>query len=180
MSDTDESGEPEWYCLRTQIKREHIATAGLAKEEGIKVFCPRVRYQKMTRRGKVWFTEAMFPNYIFARFDWRRSFRLVQSSMGVGGLVHFGDEYPSLDDRIIEELRIQLSESDLKVFNDALMPGDEVTIGEGPFMGIEAVVKQLLPARMRVRLLLEFLGQPTETEIEADKVFKESFSRKNS
>lgn len=169
---------PAWYCVRTQIKREHIAVAGLAKEEGVEVFCPRVRYQKMTKRGKVWFVEAMFPNYVFARFDWRKSFRLVQSSMGVGGLVHFGEEYPALDDRIVDDLRSQLSESDLKVFNDALMPGDEVTIADGPFMGIQAVVKHLLPARMRVKLLLEFLGQPTETEIEADKVYKESFTRK--
>jgi len=178
MSNDSEIEKPEWYCLRTQVKREHIAVAGLEKEEGVDVFCPRVRYQKMTKRGKVWFVEAMFPNYVFARFDWRKSFRLVQSSMGVGGLVHFGQEYPHIDDHIVEELRAQLSDSDLKVFNDALMPGDEVTIAEGPFMGIQAVVKQVLPARMRVKLLLEFLGQPTETEIEADQVYKESFSRK--
>jgi transcriptional antiterminator RfaH len=178
MIEGNDSGELAWYCLRTQVKREHVAVAGLAGAEGIEVFCPRVRYQKMTRRGKVWFVEAMFPNYLFARFDWNRDFRMVQSAMGVAGLVHFGDEYPSLESGIIEELRSQLSDSDLKVFNDVLMPGDEVVVAEGPFMGIQAVVTHLLPSRMRVKLLLEFLGQPAVTEIEADKVYKESFSRK--
>jgi len=178
MSEGNEIEMPTWYCVRTQIKREHIAVAGLELQEGVEVFCPRVRYQKMTRRGKVWFVEAMFPNYVFARFDWQRSFRLVQSSMGVAGLVHFGQEYPVLSDEIITDLRSQLSDSDLKVFNDILKPGDSVTIAEGPFMGIQAVVKQLLPARMRVKLLLEFLGQPAETEVAADQVYKESFTRK--
>jgi transcriptional antiterminator RfaH len=178
MSDENEIEQPAWYCVRTQIKREHIAVAGLGLAEGVEVFCPRVRYQKMTKRGKVWFVEAMFPNYVFARFDWKRNFRLVQASMGVAGLVHFGMEYPMLPDDIIDLIRSQLSESDLKVFNDVLKPGDSVTIAEGPFMGIQAVVKQLLPARMRIKLLLEFLGQPTETEIGANDVYKESFSRK--
>lgn len=178
MSEGNQIEKPAWYCLRTQVKREHIAVAGLEMEERVEVFCPRVRYQKMTKRGKVWFVEAMFPNYVFARFDWDRDFRLVQSSMGVAGLVHFGQEYPALDDQIVADLRAQLTESDLKVFNDALIPGDKVTIADGPFMGIQAVVKQLLPARMRVKLLLDFLGQPTETEIEAEKLYKESFTRK--
>ena len=63
------------------------------------------------------------------------------------------------------DLRTQLDETDLKVFTETLEQGDEVTISEGPFMGIEAVVKILLPGRERVKLLLEFLGQPSETEV---------------
>ena len=52
-----------WFCLRAQPKHEHIAAQHLKKLPGVEVFCPRVRFQRATRRGKVWFTEAMFPNY---------------------------------------------------------------------------------------------------------------------
>ena len=40
MTDPD---VPQWYCLRSQPKHEHIAAAQLRRSMGIEVFCPRVR-----------------------------------------------------------------------------------------------------------------------------------------
>jgi transcriptional antiterminator RfaH len=68
-------------------------------------------------------------------------------------------------DEVITDLRTRLDETDLKVFPDAVQPGDEVVIADGTFMGITAVVQRLLPAKDRVRVLLEFLGRPVETEL---------------
>lgn len=174
MDLASDNDKPRWYCLRTQSKREHIAMAHFAKASDLEAFCPRVRFQRLTPRGKVWFVEAMFPNYIFARFDWEQQFRQVNSMLGVTGVLHFGEFYPAIPDRIVTELREYLDESDLKVFHDVLKKGDEVVLSEGPMMGFSAVVTQLLPARMRVRVLLEFLGQPTETEVAMDMVYKDS------
>jgi transcription antitermination factor NusG len=42
---------------------------------------------------------------------------------------------------------------------------------EGPFEGLEVVITQLLPARERIRVLLEFLGRSMEMEVPAGKVF---------
>src|ERR1039458_7771599 len=64
---------PAWFCIRSQPKHEHIAAAHLKREPGIEVYLPRVRFKRATRRGPVWFTEAFFPNYLFARFDLGRS-----------------------------------------------------------------------------------------------------------
>jgi len=50
-----------WFCLRAQPKSEHIAAAHLKRMEGVKVFLPRVRFQRATRQGRVWVTEALFP-----------------------------------------------------------------------------------------------------------------------
>jgi len=175
----EDSGQldPKWYCLRTQPKREHIAMAHIARQADLEAFCPRVRFQRLTPRGKVWFTEAMFPNYIFARFDWQTQFRQVNGTLGVNGVLRFGEYYPSIPDSFIQELKAHLDESDLKVFHDALKEGDEVVVAEGPLMGMTAVVTRLLPSRMRVKLLLEFLGQPTEAEVPVDKVYKDSTFR---
>ncbi len=155
---------PEWYCVRSQLKHEHIAARHLGRLPAVEVFCPRVRFQRATRRGKVWFTEAMFPNYLFARFD-LRALRIIQAEPGVAGIVHFGTHFATVPGEVIEGLRVQLDETDLKVFPDAVKPGDEVVIADGTFMGITAVVQRLLPAKDRVRVLLEFLGRPVETEI---------------
>ncbi len=166
----------QWFCLRTQLKRERVATAHLELIEGVDYFCPQVRFQRLTQRGKVWFTEAMFPSYLFAKFNWKDQSRIVQAASGITGAVHFGDQYLPIADQVITDIRAQLDESDLKVFMEVLEPGDTVTISEGSFMGMEAVVKVLLPAQERVRLLLEFLGQPTETEIAMSEVYKDTTS----
>ena len=82
--------EPHWYCLRSQPKHEHIAAAHLRQTPGLEVFCPRVRIQRRTQRGLKWFVEAMFPNYLFARFALREHQTMVRYSPGVSGIVHFG------------------------------------------------------------------------------------------
>src|SRR5258707_3918560 len=60
--------EPVWFCLKTQPKREHLAAIMLRRQFSVECFSPRLRFRRMTRRGPVWFVEAMFPGYLFARF----------------------------------------------------------------------------------------------------------------
>lgn len=170
MSDASEAA-PAWFCVRSQIKHEHIAAGHLRQLPGVDVFCPRVRFQRATRRGKVWFTEAMFPNYLFARFE-LRDLRVIKAAHGVAGVVHFGDYFAPVPDDVVTDLRTRLDETDLKVFPDAVQPGDEVVIADGTFMGITAVVQRLLPAKDRVRVLLEFLGRPVETELAQNSLVK--------
>src|ERR1035441_3647403 len=71
-----------WFCLRTQSKHEHIAAVHLRKMDGVGVFLPRIRFQRNTRQGLAWVTEALFPGYLFARFDWHDSLRQVQAAHG--------------------------------------------------------------------------------------------------
>ena len=56
---------PLWFCLRAQPKREHLAALGLRRQLNVPCYAPRLRFRKMTRRGAVWFVEAMFPAYSF-------------------------------------------------------------------------------------------------------------------
>lgn len=59
---------PRWFCIRSRQKHEQIAAVHLRQIAGVEVFCPRVRLKRNTRAGAKWFTEAMFPGYLFARF----------------------------------------------------------------------------------------------------------------
>ena len=85
---------PAWFCLRTQPKHEHIAAAHLKDDPDIEIYLPRIRFKRATRRGPVWFTEALFPNYLFARFDLAACLRRVCHARGVRGVVHFGERWP--------------------------------------------------------------------------------------
>lgn len=168
------ASEAKWYCLRSQPKHEHIAAARLRQVDGIEVFCPRVKIQRSTRRGLVWFTEALFPNYLFARFEMERWQALVRYSQGVRGIVRFGDEVPVLPDRALEDLRAYMEDTELKTVSFTLAAGDDVEIVEGPFRGQTGMVKQILPARERVKVLLEVLGGVTEVDLRLTAVFKEA------
>src|SRR5512137_7046 len=96
---------PAWFCLRTQPKHEHIAAAHLQQDSDIAVYLPRIRFKRATRRGPVWFTEALFPNYLFARFDLAACLRRVCHARGIRGVVHFGDRWPIVPETVIDELR---------------------------------------------------------------------------
>jgi transcriptional antiterminator RfaH len=158
--------EPAWYCLRSLPKHEHIAAAHLRMLEGVAVFCPRIRFKRATRRGLVWVTEAMFPGYLFGRFELAEMHRHVLYSHGVSGFVRFGDRYPTIEEGALAQLRDETGETGVKELIYELSQGDQVEIMQGVFVGLEAVVTHVLPATQRVKILMDFLGRKMEVEVE--------------
>lgn len=167
----------EWYCVRSRTKSEHIAAAHLKTNLGLQVFCPRIRFLKPTVRGKVWFVEALFPGYFFARFDRETHFRAVNASAGVIGLVNFGESCPSIPDRLVIELMDAFDETEVREVADELVAGEEATIIEGPFQGISAVVSRIMPRDERVRILLDCLGELREVETSKDSLVRSAGPR---
>ena len=157
--------ELAWFCVRTQTKREHIAAGHLREMEGIEVFCPRLRYRKATRRGTVWWIEPLFPGYLLARFNLMESERAVTFCQGVRGLVRFGPEIPSVPESFVQVLRDEIGSretTDLEILTvaPAIECGDEVEVAIGPLAGMRGVVVAIAPAAERVKILMDFLGQP--------------------
>jgi transcriptional antiterminator RfaH len=165
---------PLWFCLRAQPKREHLAAMGLRKRFNIVCFAPRLRSRKLTRRGAVWFVEAMFPGYFFAQFDYLTERRRVEHSPGVSGILQFGDRLATIDDATIENLRQRVEADEVITIDPELRVGQEVQIARGPLQGLEALVTQLLPASERVRVLLEFLGRSLQMEVPKETLIQTS------
>jgi len=163
---------PAWFCLRAQPKHEHIAAGHLRQMDGLEVFLPRIRFRRKTRQGVVWVTEALFPNYLFARFDWQSSLRRVHHAPGVSGVIHFGERWPTIPESVVAELRRIFGREELHVLPGEPEVGEPVQIAGGAFHGLEAVVTQVLPARKRVTVLLEFLGRQTAVELPLDQVVR--------
>jgi transcriptional antiterminator RfaH len=161
-----------WFCVRSQPKHEHIAAANLRQQQQTEVFNPRIRFKRATRRGPIWVTESLFPNYVFARFNWKQTLRLVHHTPGVAGVVHFGMRWPTIPDAVIGELRAAVGEEELRVLGETLEAGDEVQISGGAFHGLQGVVTRVMPARARVAVLLEFLGRQSTVEVERNAVVR--------
>ena len=143
MFQTRTDDQLRWYCLHTKPKCEHIASAHLAHLEGVEVFCPRIRFQKKTRRGKVWFNEALFPGYTFARFRIADRLRAVNSAQAVLRVIRFGDNaYASVPDLVIQDWQAAVDDRTLITIEEQFRPGDEVEIVEGPMRGIRTIITQ--------------------------------------
>lgn len=175
MTSPDDS--PQWYCVRTQTKREAIAASHLREVEEVDVFCPRLRYRKATRRGKIWWVEPMFPGYIMAKFKLAQHERTVTFCQGVRGLVKFGNEAPVVPASFVESLQHDLAtkfheneesgvDEETIILTPSLFVGDEVEVATGPLRGMQGTILEIAPAQERLKVLLEFLGQEQPVDID--------------
>jgi transcriptional antiterminator RfaH len=166
------SSEAAWYCLQAKHKHEHIAAAHLRDLRGVIVFCPRLRFRRQTRTRLAWVTEALFPGYLFANFDLGRMYRAVGYAHGVRSIVRFANRYPTIDEVTLAQLSEHIGEREIKVIDYEPLRGDNVKVAEGAFAGLDAIVTQILPARARVRVLMDFLGRKVEAELERSAVLR--------
>lgn len=171
--------EPLWFCLKVQSKREHIVAAGLRRQLSIPCLAPRLRFRRATKRGAVWFVEAMFPGYLFAELVYATSHRAVEYASGVQHIVRFGEQIATMPASAIAAINANAGEEEIVTIDSEVAVGQAVHIVEGPLHGFEALVTQVLPARERVRVLLEFLGRTVETELSAPRVLSAAKPRPN-
>ncbi len=164
----------EWFCVRTKPKHEHIAAANVAKHCGLEVFHPRLRIERPTRRGPVRVTESLFPGYIFVRCVIEDRLDDLRYANGVTTVVRFGDRIPPVSDAVISELQACFTADEPMAVDDCLAPGMEVFLTGGAFVGMNASVLRVMPARQRVQVLFEILGRPTTVEVDRDSVAVEN------
>ena len=165
--------EPRWYCVRLQPKREHVATAHLRRLSGVEIYCPLIRLKKRGRGGSAWNTEALFPGYLFARFDFVTWHRDVHYAHGVSHIVKFGEDYPSVPEALMADLQRRFGTEPVTQLTPPLSVGSAVRIVAGPFCGFVSVVTRLPVGAQRVRVLLEVLGQSVEAELSSASVIAE-------
>jgi transcriptional antiterminator RfaH len=158
--------KPAWYCARTKPKHEHLAAANVSKKLGLEVFHPRLRMERVTRRGMMRVVEPLFPCYIFIRCILENRLDEVRHITGISSLVHFGHKIPPVPDAAIEELRQCFESEEPMAVGHGIIPGAEVTIAEGVFMGFSGMVVRALSAGQRVQILLDFLGRITLAEVD--------------
>jgi transcriptional antiterminator RfaH len=160
--------EPAWYCLRTHPKHENIAAAHLRQIPGVSVFNPQLQMMRWTRRGRMRWSESLFPNYLFARFILEAALERIRYTAAVKTVLEFGGRTPAIPDLVIEELRQRMHETVSEIFTDAPRMGEEVEITTGPFEGLNGKVAWVHPAKERVKVLLDILGRTVMTELSLD------------
>ena len=69
-----------------------------------------------------------------------------------------------LPEPLINEIKSQTSGNEVVEINPELEPGRTVQLARGPFLGLEAVITRLIPARERVEILIEWMGRTLHAE----------------
>jgi transcriptional antiterminator RfaH len=159
------SADIQWYCVKAQPKRENIAYGALTALPEIEAFFPRVRYQRALAHGPRAVTEALFPGYLFVKFAPARKIRAVRYARGVSYIVRQGREFAPVSEAIITALRSLAASQVLELPPNPWKLGEEVRVISGIFRGASGKVAGLVPARQRVQILLELLGQVNKVEI---------------
>jgi len=112
----------------------------------------------------------MFPGYLFARFCYPTQRGAVESTHGIRAILRFGDCLATLPEDTIAAFQSHAGVDAVITIDSSLQIGQPVHIIEGPFRGLEVVITQVLPARERIRVLVDFLGRPLEMEVPEAKV----------
>ena len=86
-------------------------------------------------------------------------------------MVRFGTIIPAVAEAFVESLRQEVrdrSAGDDELFSvsPVIEIGDEVEIAHGPLQGMRGTIVAAAPAAERVKILLEFLGQPQAVNVD--------------
>lgn len=151
-----------WYAVHAKARQEAVAKEHLERQ-GFHVYTPRIRNARR-RRGK-WCSviEPLFPGYLFAELDIdAQNVAPIRSTRGVIGLVRFGGELCTVPTHVVETLIRSQEHRDTPIEPaEVFKRGDEVTIVDGPFAGVNAIF-QAATAEERVLLLLDLLGRSNQ------------------
>jgi len=138
----------------------------IRKELGLEVVAPQIRYTKVTRRGKVLWKEAMFPGYLFVKFDRNVDEKGVCYAPGVLKLVRFGDFVPDIEEDFVFSLKDIVGEEELLDLEHGVELGAEYEVVDGALKGNLGEVIEVLPGGQRAVLLMEMIGGERAIEVD--------------
>lgn len=152
-----------WAVLGARPGKEPLVES-ILKQEGFDAYCPRFK-----RRLKDPLIRMLFPGYLFLRVSPALDLVRVRWIPGLRGPLHFRSQLACVEEDLLESWRERESGRGFSVPEppEPFRRGQKVRVKEGPFAGFEGVVLEFLPARERVRLLLDHLGRTMSLELDA-------------
>lgn len=152
-----------WAVVATNARKEDAAQLFFQKE-GFEVYCP-----KLKRRPSAVRLEILFPGYIFVWLSPRVELPRIRRFPGVRRPLLFGQQLACVEPELVDWWREReggrgyLTPEPPAPF----LAGQAVRFKSGVFEGLQGIVLESLPARDRVRVLLEYLSG--SVVVEADR-----------
>lgn len=156
-----------WYVVKTKPKQEALGQIHL-EQQGFKCFLPFARSRCRIRGKYCQKIEPLFPGYLFMNTDLAVENTLpIRSTIGINGLVRFGEVIPSLPNDFVSDLQQQVSTNDGYIDLKAPIDwkkGEVLRVMSGPMTGWH-VVFYARNSNERVLVMLDLLGKKNIVEM---------------
>ena len=186
--------EGKWYVLHTYSGYEkrvktnvesRIASFGL-EDKIFQIEVPMEEVEKHTDKGKKVITRVRIPGYVLIRM-WpdEDARRIVRETEGVTGFVGPTKEPAPLSRKeVVAMMAPMIASEALKKAGDkpaaakkravevSYAVGDQVTVTDGPFTTMAAVVSDVEPTTQKLTVLVSIFGRDTPVELGFDQVEK--------
>lgn len=186
--------EGKWYVLHTYSGYEkrvkanvesRVASFGL-EDKVFQVEIPMEEVEKHTDKGKKVVTRVRVPGYVLIRM-WpdENARRIIRDTEGVTGFVGPSKEpAPLTRKEVVQMMAPMIASEALKAAGDkpeaakkrtvevSFAVGDQVTVTEGPFATMAAVVSDVEPTTQKLTVLVSIFGRDTPVELGFDQVEK--------
>jgi transcription antitermination factor NusG len=158
-----------WKVLHVAPNAEPAVCKFLGWQD-IEGYAPRFPAAPRTKAGSVRDRKSrwVFPGYVFfkiengfARWD------LIRWAPGVRRMLQADGEPGTVEDSVIDHLRLRLAERSLTPIRPQLRQGQSVVIESGPLRMVDAIFQKNLDASGRVQVLIQLLGRPLAVEVDA-------------
>jgi transcriptional antiterminator NusG len=174
------SGERRWYTVRTysgheRKVKEHIdkevAKQGL-QEKLTQVYIPYEKFVEVKDGKKKSRTKNAFPGYVLveAVLD-KQTKNLILDTPSVIGFLGIKDVPTPLRPDEVKRLLEPQEEQERRISMKAPFEiGNTVKIIDGPFNSLTGVVQEINAEKMKVKVLINFFGRSTPTEVDFSQV----------
>jgi transcriptional antiterminator RfaH len=153
-----------WYVIQTKLRKEEEAKSYLSTK-GVEVFNPLME-TFTTRNGRLNKEfKALFPNYIFGKFDLDQDYPLVRWARGVKKVLGFGGYPVPVAEEVVELIK-KRTDSDGIVRKKCHFEADDlVRIKAGPLRDFLGIFDRWVSDNDRVRILLNLIGYQPSIEL---------------
>ena len=151
------------WAVISVLPRKEEPTRVRMEREGLEVYSPLFKEFGSDPKSL-----PLFPGYVFVRLSPRLELSRLRTLPGVQRPLLFNDQLACLEEKIIDHWRVReggrgyLSPERRMDFE----PGQKVQFKRGAFGGLDAVILEIMPARQRVKVLLDYLGGTLSLEVD--------------
>jgi transcription antitermination factor NusG len=146
-----------WYVVMSKPGKQEDAAKRLAMA-GLEVFNPKMR-QYSQRKGS-YEIRALFPMYFFTKFGIEEHYKMIKYTRGVLRVLGTDKTPVPVEEDMVLRIKASCNSDNVieaKYYEEDIKEGTKVTITDGPFAGIDAVVTGLLNDKQRVEVLMNLV-----------------------
>jgi transcriptional antiterminator RfaH len=159
----ERSNGQRWYVVQSKPREEERALHYL-QEKGFHTYLPRMEVLKVRKFKNVKSKQALFPGYLFCRFDKEENLGHVRWTQGVKKLLPESVSPMSVDDEVVQAIH-SLEQEDGVIRQQPLQKNDQVRIARGPMKDVLGVFDHWSSDQGRVRVLLNFINYQAAVEL---------------